>query len=620
MKQRKKNRFQQIVRQHLTEHKGSIVLAACCTFGYTLAELLSPWPLKIIFDHLLLDRAVPEAMPWLPWLLAQGKGIAVLVVSFSIVLIAAGKSLFSWSQLFITSRVGYQLVHRLRRELFTSLQRMSLSWHNRARSGELLTKVTSDTTTLKDVFAESALNFTSQILTVIGMLTVMFMLNVGLSLIVLCTIPLLCYVLFAIYRRIKSSARRQREQEGRVASRISEVLRAVSLVQAFARERYEQERFEHESQQTLDESVRTARMEAAASRAVEIVSAAGLWVVVLFGAIQVINGQLSPGEMLIFTAYLTSMYKPLRQLARLSSRFSKAMVGAERIAEILESDSETPESTIQVRAGRLKGEIVFYQVSFDYGDGRQALKNVSFGILPGQRVALVGASGAGKSTIASLLLRFYEPTHGSILIDGTEIRQYQRESLRQQIGVVLQDTILFGSSIRENIAYGIPHATPEQVEAAARQAAAHDFIAALPHGYDTIIGERGCTLSGGQRQRLCLARAIIKQPSLLILDEPVAAIDAESSRQIQQSLYHLQKGKTMLVISHQFAGLEKFDQILAMRAGEIVECGTHDELMWRRGYYYDLVTMQATKGTAETKTTKHDKEKIRARSSLEVTG
>lgn len=620
MKQRKKNRFQQIVRQHLSEHKGSIALAACCTLGYTLAELLSPWPLKIIFDHLLLDRAVPEAMPWLHWLLAQGKGIAVLVVSFSIVLIAAGKSLFSYFQLFITSRIGYQLVHRLRRELFTSLQRMSLSWHNRARSGELLTKVTSDTTTLKDVFAESALNFTSQILTVIGMLTVMFMLNVGLSLIVLCTIPLLCYVLFAIYRRIKSSARRQREQEGRVASRISEVLRAVSLVQAFARERYEQERFEHESQQTLDESVRTARMEAAASRAVEIVSAAGLWVVVLFGAIQVINGQLSPGEMLIFTAYLTSMYKPLRQLARLSSRFSKAMVGAERIAEILESDSETPESTIQVRAGRLKGEIVFYQVSFDYGDGRQALKNVSFGIMPGQRVALVGASGAGKSTIASLLLRFYEPTHGSILIDGTEIRQYQRESLRQQIGVVLQDTILFGSSIRENIAYGIPHATQEQVEAAARQAAAHDFIAALPHGYDTIIGERGCTLSGGQRQRLCLARAIIKQPSLLILDEPVAAIDAESSRQIQQSLYHLQKGKTMLVISHQFAGLEKFNQILAMREGEIVECGTHDELMWRRGYYYDLVTMQATKRTAETKTTKHGKEKIRARSSLEVTG
>jgi ATP-binding cassette subfamily B protein len=588
--------LREIVREHLLEAKWSLTAAGLSMLGFTLAELISPWPLKIIFDHILLDKSLPASLDWLSGLLGYGKTTAVVALSLAIVVIAGFRGAFAYLHTFITSRVGHEMVYRLRTELFAHLQQLSLSFHARTRTGELLTKVVSDTSALKDVFAESAVNFGSHLLTVIGMFIVMFALNWRLGLVALASFPAVCYALFAVYRRIKASARNQREREGKVASRIHEVLSSLHLVRAFAREKHEQERFEMESSHTLEEGIRTARLEAAASRSVEIISAAGLCAVVLFGALQVIEGRILPGEVLIFTAYLTNMYKPLRTLARISSQFSKAMASAERISEIFKIEPERlPEKLGDhhgVRIQSLRGEIVFNKVSFDYGDGKGVLRDVSFHIAPGQRVAFVGASGAGKSTIASLLLRFYEPQGGEILIDGIEIRKYERESLRRQIGVVLQDSILFGASIRENIAYGKPHATDEEIEAAARDAHAHEFIARLPDRYDTIIGERGSTLSGGQRQRLCLARALIKHPSVMLLDEPTSAIDAESSALIQQTINRLLEGRTMMVICHQFAGIESFDQILVLKNGEIVEQGTHAQLVEQRGYYYDLFSLQ----------------------------
>jgi ATP-binding cassette, subfamily B, bacterial len=572
--------------------KGSLAAAALCMIGFSLTELVSPWPLKIIFDHIMLDKSLPASLSFLNGLIEQGKTVAVIVLSLSIVMIACFRGLFSYLHTFITSRIGYELVYSLRRELFAHLQQLSLSYHARARTGELLTKVVSDTTAMKDVFAESALIFASHLLTVVGMFIVMFALNWKLSLVVLATFPLICYSLFYVYRRVKASARRQREREGMVASRIHEMLTGLHLVRAFAREKHEQERFEKESSHTLEEGVRTARMEAAATRSAEVISAGSLCAVVLIGALQVIRGEILPGEVLIFTAYLASMYKPLRTMARISSQFSKAMASAERIADIFKTEPDTFDDEQGLCPLSLQGEIVFKNVSFDYGDGKGVLHNVSFTIMPGQRVALVGASGAGKSTIASLLLRFYEPQEGEILIDGMEIGKYERESLRRQIGVVLQESVLFGASISENIAYGKPEATDAEIEAAAREAYAHHFIEGLPDGYDTIIGERGSTLSGGERQRICLARAIIKHPSLLILDEPTSAIDAESSALIQQAITRLQQGKTTLVISHQFAGIENFDQILVLKNGRVVERGTHDQLIHRRGYYFELFNLQ----------------------------
>lgn len=581
-----------IVREHLSEVRGSLILSVFCMTGFTLTELAAPWPLKIIFDHLLLDKSVPASLEWLAPLISRGKPTAIVVVALAIVVIALFRGVFAYFQSFITSRIGHELVYRLRRELFAHLQQLSLSFHARARTGELLTKVVSDTSALKDVFAESALTFAAHSLTVLGMFVIMFSLDWRMALIVLATFPVLTYALFGVYRRIKASARKQREREGAVASRIHEVLSSLQIVRAFAREKLEQERFERDSAYTLEEGIRTARMEAAATRSVEIISAAGLCAVVLFGSLQVIRGRILPGEVLIFTAYLTSMYKPLRTLARISSQYSKAMASAERIAQILRIEPEPIDDKQGLKVTKLDGEIVFRDVSFDYGDGIEVLKNVSFKIAPGERVALVGASGAGKSTIANLLLRFYQTQSGSILIDGREIEQYQRESLRRRIGVVLQESILLGASIRENIVYGKIDATDEEVEAAAREAYAHEFIAKLPEGYETIIGERGSTLSGGQRQRICLARAIIKRPSLLILDEPTSAIDAESTQLIQQALHKMQQGKTMIVISHQFAGIEEFDRIIVLKAGEVVEQGTHEQLLERKGYYYDLFVLQ----------------------------
>ncbi len=591
MSKKTSTKFRKIVRQHLWQVKWSILFAAFCMLGFTLTELLSPWPLKIIFDNILLEKPL-ESSTWAGAILRNNKFYSVIAVSLGILLIAFFRASFSYFQLFVTSRLGFQLVYQLRRELFSHLQRLSLSFHHRSRSGELLTKITSDTSTLKDIFAESALNFTTHLLTLLGMFGIMFYLNWKLSLIVLSTFPVLLYSLFFIYGRVKASARKQREREGRIASRISEVLRSVSIVQAFARENYEQERFESESRETLAESIKTARMEAAASRAVEIISAFSIFAVVLFGSLQVIDGVMSPGEVLVFTAYLTSMYKPLRQLARLSSQFSKATISAERISEILETEIETPDSPMAIAASRLHGEISFHRVSFDYGAGKQVLNDVSFTIKSGQRVALVGASGVGKSTIASLILRFYDPTEGAIFIDGLHLKMYQRESLRREIGIVLQDTVLFGASIRENIAYGKPDSTINEIEAAARVAYAHDFITALPDGYDTVIAERGSTLSGGQRQRICLARALIKKPSILILDEPTSAIDVESANLIRQALEREQHGKTTIVIAHHFALIENFDLILVLKDGAIVERGTHAQLLQQRGYYYDLYRLQ----------------------------
>ncbi|MGE0885458.1 MAG: ABC transporter ATP-binding protein [Blastocatellales bacterium] len=592
MRKRPSTRFQQIVIARLRQVKGALFLAAICTVGYTAAELVAPWPLKIIFDHVLLDKPLPASLDFLRAVLQSGKTAAIIVISVGILIVAACKGGFAYAQLYLTSRIGYQIVYMLRRELFAHLQRLSLSFHNRARSGELLTKVTSDTNTLKDVFSDSAISLLSQLLTLVGMFAVLFLLNWRLSLIALTTFPALCYAIFTIYRRIKVSARAQREREGRIASRINEALGSTLLVRAFARERYEQQRFDAESSQNLSESIRTARMEAAAARAVEIINALGIWAAVLFGALQVVKGQMTPGEVLIFTAYLTNMYKPLRNLAKLSTQFSRATVSAERIGELLEIEPEDADDDRGVRVGALRGEIAFQQVGFSYDGDKAALKNVSLLIEPGQRVALVGASGAGKSTIASLILRFYRPQRGLVMVDGLSVGDYHRESLRRAIGVVLQDNILFGASIRENIAYGKPHASLEEIEEAARLAYAHDFIAALAEGYGTIIGERGSTLSGGQRQRICLARAIIKRPSILILDEPTAAIDAESSFLIQRAIERLQRGKTTLVISHQFTAMDSFDQIIVLKNGVVVEIGTHAQLLARRGYYFELHRLQ----------------------------
>jgi len=581
-------RFRHLFLANLREVKGRLLFAALCTLGATAAELLKPWPLKIILDHVILDKPVPRALRALQGLLPAGKVPLLLEAAAGIVVIALLGGLFSYFQIFITSSIGYRMVYALRRELFTHLQTLSLAFHTRARSGDLLTKIAGDTNTLKDVFADSILKFTSYVLTVAGMLAILAAIDWKIGFIALATLPFLGYSLLHLYRKTKLSVKTQKRQEGQVASRMSEVLSAVPLVQAFARERYEAERFDAVTQETVRESIRVARLEAAATRSSEIITALGTAAAVLFGAFQVLKGRMLPGDLVLVVGYLTSMYKPIRQLAKLSTDFSKAMASAERISEILDIEPEIVDRPDALPAKGLTGEIVFRDVSFDYGDGRDVLRNVSFAVSPGQRLALVGVSGAGKSTIVSLILRLYEPQRGAILIDGRDIRQYRRASLRRHIGLVLQQSILFGATIRENIAYGKPRATPQEIEAAARAANADEFIRELEHGYDTVIGERGATLSGGQRQRIAIARALIRDAPILILDEPMTGLDGESEGKVREALDRLTAGKTSVIVTHDLQSVADADQVLVLDGGSVVDRGTHAELVERNGRYREL--------------------------------
>jgi ATP-binding cassette subfamily B protein/subfamily B ATP-binding cassette protein MsbA len=565
--------------------RGKLLVAALSTVALMVAELLEPWPFKIIFDYVLLGRPLPHALAYLQPLLGWGKGSSVLWISLAIVGLALLQAAGSYLQIFCTSRIGYEIAYGLRGELFTHLQSLSLSFFNRGRSGELLTKLTADTTALSELFGDSMVEITTHPLILLGMFALMFALNWQLGLIVLATLVPLYGALFYLFRRVKVSVRTQRAQEGKIASRISETLASVALVQAFGREEYEAELFDAESARTRDESVRAARMEAAAARTVEILSAVGKWAVVLVGSLQVMKGRMTPGDVLIFWGYVSKMYKPMRTLSRLSTKFTRATVSAERISEILDIEPEIKDAPDAVEARNLRGEIVFDHVSFDYGDGRHVLKDASFTVQPGQRVALVGASGAGKSTIVCLLLRLFDPQEGSIRVDGLDIRRYVCDSLRREIGVVLQDSVLMGATVRENITYGKRDAQMDEIVAAAEAANAHEFISRLEDGYDTVIGERRATLSGGQKQRIAIARALIRDAPLLVLDEPMTGIDVESEQKIREALKRLMAGKTCIFITHDLEIPAEADLILVLDEGRVVEQGTHRELLKRNGHY-----------------------------------
>ena len=589
----KKTRLRSIAFEYLGRIRGRLMLAALCMFGFIGTQLLMPWPLKVAFDYILLDKPAPRALSMLRGLDEDRKVRALIAVSVAIVLLAVLRGLFSYLQLTITASAGQKLVYTIRRELFAHLQRLSLSFHSRTRSGELLSKIAADTNTLRDLYTESALGLAGDVITIVGMLAVMLWLDWRLGLIVLATFPILLGMFFYRYRTVRHSVARQRRKEGRIASQLTEILAAVPLVQAFGREQYEAERFETESSASLEEGIRTARLEAAATRGVEITRAIGVASILLFGSLEVLAGRMTLGTVVVFTSYLSHLYRPIRDLAKLSKSFAKASVSSERIGEILEAEPEIQDRPNAVDAGGLSGAIVFDNVTFDYGDGRPVLKDVSFTVAPGERLALVGVSGAGKSTLVSLILRFYDPVAGSISIDGVDIRDYRCESLRREIGIVQQDSLLLGTTIRENIAYGKAGATDEEIVAAARAANAHEFIVELNRGYDTVIGERGASLSGGERRRLSIARALIRKAPILILDEPMSGLDVESEGKVRNALAHVMSGKTCILITHDLASATSADSIVILEHGRVVERGTHAELIEGDRRYRQLYEMKA---------------------------
>lgn len=582
---RGKHRLRQIITGHLRSESWRLALATGCVLGVVTTQVAAPWPIKVIIDNILLGKPLPPSMPLLADLLETNTWAAVFAVSLAIFAIVLLRGLFAYSQVYLTSHIGYHIVHRLRVELFAHLQRLPLLFHKNVRTGELVSKLNSDTAVLKDVCSDSILTFSTQVLTLLSMLAVMFLMSWQLGLIVFATLPALTAALLYQYRNVHKSAKKQRRRQGQISSRLNELLASAPLVQAFGRSGYEIHRFKADNADTLDDSIQAARMEATATRLVEVISALGTSAVVFVGAMQVLDGRLTPGDLLIFAGYLSSMYRPIRSMAKLSTKFSKAMVGAERIAEILDVEPAIQDSPDAVQATGLSGVIEFRQVSFAYKIERPALHEISCRLEAGRLTALVGASGSGKSTFVSLLLRLYDPQTGSIVLDGHDLTQYQIESLRHHIAIVQQDSILMGASIRDNIAYGKLDATTDEVVASAKRAMAHDFIEALEDGYETVIGERGGTLSGGEQRRIAIARAIIRNAPILILDEPMAGLDAASEAQVREALSHLMTGKTCLLITHDLRAADEANHVLVFEHGRIVEQG-HPHTLLANGLAY----------------------------------
>jgi len=581
--------FGRIVRAGFRAQWGALAWAALGLVGLVAAELLAPWPLKLIFDQVLLGRPLPPGQAWLaPWL-AHDTVTVLGLLAAAIAGIALVAGACAYLQMHHSAQVGHHLTWRLRGELFAHLQRLSLAHHQQHRAGELLTKVVSDTQLLRELFSDGLLTLVRQSLTLVAMLAVMLWLDWRLALVVVTTLPPLLAVIFWLNREVKSQVRAQRRHEGRMAARLNEMLQSITLVQAFGRERAEEERFRRDITDSLTSGMRSTRAAAAISRSIVVIGAVGTAITVLVGAHRVLAGALSPGELLIFMAYVTSLYKPVKDLGRLSAKFTRAAVSMQRVSELLALRPDIEDAPDAIDLKQPAGEIVFEDVCFAYPGGPLVLDRLNLRIAAGERVALVGRSGTGKSTLLTLLLRLAEPTAGRILIDGTDIRQYTRASLRSEIGIVLQDHLLLAVSVRENIAYGRPDAPPAEIEAAARAARAHDFITELPKGYDTVLSERAASLSGGQRQRLNLARALVKQPAILVMDEPTASVDAVSARLIHEAVGQVHRGRTLLVIAHDYADMARYDRVLVLQHGRLVEQGPHDALLRRGGAYLALV-------------------------------
>ena len=577
----------------LRPHWPQLSLAFVAVIGESVTDLLEPWPLKVVFDNVLGSKPLPK---WLAVVVHSVAGTNKLaILSFVVVMvlaIATVGAVSTYFEKYLTTSVAQWVSHDLRRSLYNHIQKLSLSFHDNKRTGDLISRITSDIDTIQDFISQVLLGLIVNVLTLIGMLGVMFYLNWTFTLIALSVAPLLFVVVYAFTRRIKKASRDVRKNEGEIASIASEVLSSIHVVKAFTREDYEQQRFEKQSLETVESALAARSLKAKLTPAVEVIVAAGTCLVFWYGVRLVLAGTITAGSLLVFLIYLGKMYKPMRDLSKMTDTISKTQVGYERIREIAETDREVRNLPGARPAPRFKGEIEFRHVDFSYADRPLTLKDVNFKLESGQIGALVGPTGAGKTTIASLIARFYEPTGGQVMIDGQDVRRYKIKSLRRQISFVLQESLLFRAPIWQNIAYGRPEASRQQVIEAAKLANADEFIVQLPEGYDTLVGERGVTLSGGQRQRIAIARAIVRNSPILILDEPTSGLDAASEELVFDALQRLMKGKTSIVIAHRLATVQTADVIFVIDGGTIVQQGSHEELIKLDGLYAHLYQTQ----------------------------
>jgi len=559
----------------------------------TLMSLAAPWPLKIVLDNALGHHPLPE---WLEWVHDLGldrdtMGLALFAALATIVIAGVG-AVASYVDNYYTESVGQWVAHDLRMRIYDHLHRLSLKYYEDQSAGTLLSTMTSDVATVQDFASSSTLSILVDLMTIAGMLVLMFWLNWDFALIAVGITPFLLLFIARFKKAVKEATRNVRLHQSEIVAVVQQGLGYVRVVKAYGREDLESARLAEASKATVGAALQARRVKSLLSPVVTIVVALCTGFVLWRGTALILAGAMTVGALTVFLAYLSKFFKPVQDLAKMTNTIAQTAVGLERIDKILAADVVIPEKPDAVMPATLRGDIMFEHVAFAYDAEAPVLRDVSFHITPGQVIGLVGGTGSGKSTIVSLIPRFYNPTAGRITLDGRDLTEYKVHPLRDQIGYVLQETVLFRGTIRENIAYGRPDATDADIVAAAKLANADEFIARMPHGYDSHVGERGDTLSGGQRARIGIARAVIRNTPLLILDEPTAALDTESEHLVVEALTRLMKGRTVIMIAHRLSTIRQADKIIVLEQGVVAEEGPHDVLLRNNGPYAALYRVQ----------------------------
>ncbi len=574
-------------------YRGWLIIVFAAMIIEIAMSLAAPWPLKLVLDDALQHHKLPE---WLAWAHNHGierstLGVAVFA-GISTLVIAIIAAIASYIDNYYTTSIGQWVANDLRVRMYEHLHRLSLRFYDTAKTGTLMSTITGDVSTVQSFASSSTLGIVVDLLTIVFMLGLMFWLDWDFTLIAIGVTPFLLLFVMRFKKAVKDVTKIVRVKQSEVLAVVQEGLGSVREIQAFGRQDLEAAHIEAASHATVEAALKARQVKSLLSPVVSIVVALCTGIVLWKGTSLIIAGTMTAGALTVYLAYLSKFFKPVKDLASMTSVIAQTTVALERIQTILSADDIVPERPDAIDPGEVKGALTLEHVAFGYTDDAPVLKDVSFAIEPGQVVGVVGPTGSGKSTVLSLIPRFYDPKSGRVLIDGKSVDTFKLASLRAMVGFVLQETVLFRGTIKENIAYGRPGATDDEVIAAAKLANADEFISRMPHGYDTVVGERGDTLSGGQRQRIGIARAVIRNSPIMILDEPTAALDTESERLVIEGLQRLMKGRTVIMIAHRLSTIRDADKIIVLKDGVVAEEGTNDELIARGGVYAELHRIQ----------------------------